>query len=249
MKSTETNRNQSCFKGSTNTLRRKNKIKVSNAIAKSFGLKPIYTEECFESYLESKSAVTSSTAQFSKKVNMTSTAGKRYRKKELAEVVSDSDSLSLGDSRTPARKKMRSGHVTPSPVNIVKSDNTDEEYSDSEDDEKMPMKVIDLVSQLQPQTEPQKIVLTSQAKKDTNGLVPFQGYGFPFTLVAKEIDHSAKSNDCVSENLLTPSTTSSGFTPVTAERIELTGTVQYAVESLLELKRTTIENNPHLFQV
>lgn len=180
---------------------------------------------------------------------MTSTGGKRYRKKELAEVVSDSDSISIGDSRTPSRKKVRSGHVTPSPVNIVKSEYTEEEYSDSEDDEKMPVKVIDLVSQLQPQTEPQKLVLTGQAKNDTKGLVPFRGYGFPFTLVVKEIDHSNKSNDFVSEHFLTQSATSSGFTPVTEERIELTGTVQYAVESLLELKRTTIENNPHLFQV
>jgi hypothetical protein len=184
----------------------------------------------------------------SKKVKMTSAGGKRYRKKELAEVVSDGDSISLVDTRTPARKKMRSGHVTPSPINVVKSNNTDEEFSDSEDDEKMPIKVIDLVSQLQPQTDTQKLVLARQTKNDTNGPVPFRGYGFPFTLVVKEINHSVNSNDSKSEKLLTQSISSSGFTPVTEERIDLTGTVQYAVESLLELKRTTIKKNPHFFQ-
>lgn len=185
----------------------------------------------------------------SKKGNMPSSGGKRNRKKEFVEVVSDSDSISLGDSRTPARKKMRSGHVTPSPVNIVKSNNTDEESSDSEDEEKMPIKVIDLVSQLQPQAETQKLVLARQAKNETNGHVPFRGYGFPFTLVVKEINHCVNSYyDPASEKLSTPPTSSSGFTPVTEERIELTGAVQYAVESLLELKRTTIKKNPHFFQ-
>lgn len=144
----------------------------------------------------------------------------------LLDVVSDTDSISFDDTKTPARKKIRGGNVTPSPTNISKPNNIEAESSDSDEDSKVPVKVIDLVSQLEtPDSRPQSMLSSHINKPKVS--IPLRGYAYPFKLVVKSVNH----------DLGDPK-----------DRNELSGTVQYAVESLLELKRLTVETNPHFFR-